>query len=190
MDKQPTCFKYPVNLNMLELASLVSMYRTRGMPEKAPPGSLYLCPITHKLVKETKNWFGLHYSQAGWDQLITPNANGYPLTTVEFNLIGLIRTYPRGYTNRSFLERSCGVLPQLAYIIINDIKGFGFIEELERDHFEITVEGERALQGFAKRVYEKKFAPELLLIHRSVFIEPKIAKAQKANDDQYNLFQD
>jgi hypothetical protein len=188
MEKSDLCFKYPVNLNMLDLATLVNMYRSRGIPSKPEPGGFFCCPVTHRLVKEAKNWFSIHYSQAGWDLLLTPGCNGYPLTSVEFNIMGVIHSLPKSEVNREKLESSCGVVGQLAHIIINDLRAFGFIEEDEHGHFELSMDGDKALQGFAKRVYEKRFSPEMLLIKRTNIAEPKIDKARKANEDQISLF--
>jgi hypothetical protein len=188
MEKSDLCFRYPTNLNILDLASLVGMYRNRGMPVKADPGSHFCCAQTHRLVKEAKNWFNLQYCQAGWDNLLTPNCKGYPLTNVEFNILGVVHSMPKSEVNREVLESSCGVVSQLAYIIINDLRGFNFIEEDEFGHFERTFDGEKALQGFAKRVYEKRFSPDMLIIQRNVLVAPKIEKAKKSNDDQISLF--
>lgn len=188
MEKSDLCFRYPTNLNILDLASLVGMYRNRGMPVKADPGSQFCCAQTHRLVKEAKNWFNLQYCQAGWDNLLTPNCKGYPLTNVEFNILGVVHSMPKSEVNREVLESSCGVVSQLAYIIINDLRGYNFIEEDEFGHFELTFDGEKALQGFAKRVYEKRFSPDMLIIQRNVLVAPKIEKAKKSNDDQISLF--
>lgn len=188
MEKSDLSFRYPTNLNILDLASLVGMYRNRGMPVKADPGSHFCCAQTHRLVKEAKNWFNLQYCQAGWDNLLTPNCKGYPLTNVEFNILGVVHSMPKSEVNREVLESSCGVVSQLAYIIINDLRGFNFIEEDEFGHFELTFDGEKALQGFAKRVYEKRFSPDMLIIQRNVLVAPKIEKAKKSNDDQISLF--
>lgn len=188
MEKSDLCFKYPANLNVLDLASLVGMYRNRGMPVKPDPGGYFCCPVSLRLIKEAKNWFGLTYSQAGWDLLLTPNSQGYPLTQVEFNILGLINALPKSEVDRAKLESSCGVVSQLAFIIINDLKGFEFITEDDHGHFELTMGGEKALQGFAKRVYEKRFSADMLLIERAIIPDPKITRAKKMGDDQISLF--
>ena len=188
MEKSDLCFRYPTNLNILDLASLVGMYRNRGMPIKAEPGNYFCCAQTHRLVKEAKNWFNLQYCQAGWDNLLTPNSNGYPLTSVEFNIMGVIQSVSKSEVNRELLETSCGIVSQLAYIIVNDLRGFGFIHEDEFGHFELTHDGERALQGFAKRVYDKRFSPDMLIMNRNVIVAPKIEKAKKTGEDQISLF--
>lgn len=188
MEKSDLCFRYPVNLNILDLASLVGMYRNRGLPVKSEPGSHICCAQSHKLVREAKTWFGLHYSQQGWDLLLTPNSGGYPLTQVEFNILGMIHAFPKNEVDRPRLEASCGVVSQLAFIILNDLKAFGFIEEDNHGHFDLTSNGDKALQGFAKRVYERKFNAEMLLVKRRVMPEPKIDRAKKIGDDQISLF--
>jgi len=188
MEKSDLCFRYPVNLNILDLATLVGMYRNRGMPVKSEPGMFFCCPQTHRLIKEAKNWFNVTYSQAGWDLLLTPNSMGYPLTMVEFNILGVINALPKSEVDRSKLESSSGVVSQLAFIIINDLKGFGFISEDDHGHFELSMDGEKALQGFAKRIYEKRFSPDMLMIQRNVIVEPRIQRARKSDEDQISLF--
>ncbi len=81
MDKKSgNHFSYPPNLHELDLATLVSMYRDRGIPKKAKPGEYFGCRVTQKLIKEGKWWFGQYYSQQAWDEMLTKGCEGYPLT--------------------------------------------------------------------------------------------------------------
>ncbi len=56
--KSDLYFSYPPNLHTLDLATLVSMYRERGLPKKAKPGEYFGCALTQKIVKDGKWWFG------------------------------------------------------------------------------------------------------------------------------------
>lgn len=161
---KPSCFTYPENLQILDLATLVSMYRSRGEPQKAPAGTYYGCAYSHKLLKEGKSWFGLHYSQTAWDALLTKGSEGYPLTQVELNILGMAY-FPRRENEvpvRSLIERHSGTLPQLAFMIVNDLKTFGFLEETEDDILQVTSRGFVALEGIANRIYGKKFSADML----------------------------
>ncbi|MCH8496132.1 MAG: hypothetical protein LAT57_10965 [Balneolales bacterium] len=165
-------FRYPSNLNMLDLATLVSLYRSRGEPVKAPTGDYLGCAYSFKLVREAKTWFGLHYSQAAWDALLTKNSQGYPLTEAEFNVLGLAAKLDEHPNLRDFIEKNMGITPQLGYMVINDLKTFGFISESESGLISLSASGEDALNGFAKRMYDKKFIPEMLLVNRERYIKP------------------
>jgi hypothetical protein len=164
-------FRYPPNLNMLDLASLVSLYRNRGEPMKANAGEYLGCSYSFKLVKEAKAWFGLHYSQPSWDALLTKGAGGYPLTEVEMNALGLAAHLDEHPNSRDFVEKNIGVTPQLGYMIVNDLKSFGFIIESEGGFLSLSQTGEEALQGIARRIYEKKFFPEMLLLNRQRYLK-------------------
>lgn len=181
-------FKYPANLNILDLATLVTMYRSRGEPRKAPSGEYFLCRVSDKLVKEAKWWFGAHFSQQAWDKLLTKNSEGYPLTEVELNVLGLALQDEADKRSREFIEKNCGTLPQLSFMIVNDLKQFGFLEEDEAENLSITERGEKALQGIARRVYEKKFVVEMLHINQVTMYEPTVTNAQKKSSSQIDLF--
>lgn len=154
-------------MHELDLATLVSMYRSRGEPETATPGSYFACALTQRLIKQGKWWFGLYYSQDAWDRLLTQGSNGYPLTEVEMNVLGLTKIQP-GETNpvRSFVEQSCGISPKLCFLIVNDLKQFEFLEEDEESLLTITGKGEKALQGIARRIYDQSFDEEMLFVNR------------------------
>ncbi|HKJ32119.1 MAG TPA: hypothetical protein VKA34_09840 [Balneolales bacterium] len=181
-------FRYPPNLNVLDLATLVSLYRSRGEPRKAPAGDYFACHVSYKLVKEAKWWFGLYYSQETWDRLLTKGSKGFPLTEIELNILGMAKEPPNEQADRQFIENNTGTLSQLAFLIINDLKQFEFLEEDEHNWLRITKEGEKALDGIAKRIYEKKFVPEMLHINQVNVVEPKVTQAQKKSDSQINLF--
>jgi hypothetical protein len=182
--KSDHIFKYPPNLQELDLASMVSMYRDRGEPRKAAPGKYLACAITHKLLKEAKWWFGLYYSQSAWDNLLTKGSEGYPLTEGELNVLGLILASEEP-PHREYVEKNIGVLPKLAYLIVNDIKQFGFILEDDHGFLRITPRGERALQGITRRIYEKRFTPEMLFaFHQS----DELKKEESSRTDQATLF--
>jgi hypothetical protein len=160
-------FKYPPNIHELDLATMVSMYRSRGEPRRAAPGKYLACTITHKLLREAKWWFGIYYSQKAWDQLLTKSSEGYPLTPAEMNALGLVLHSTHEDQNREYIEKNIGVIPKLAYLIINDLRQFGFLHEDEHGFLSVTPRGEKALQGICRRIYEKKFMPEMLAIHQS-----------------------
>jgi hypothetical protein len=176
-------FAYPPNLRELDLATMVSMYRDRGEPRKASPGKYLACSVTKKLIRDAKWWFGLYYSQSAWDQLLTKGSEGYPLTEAELNALGLIAASEEP-PHREYVEQNIGVLSKLAYLILNDIKQFGFIEEDNGGFLTITGMGERALQGIARRLYEKRFSPEMLVAYRHT----DQLKKEDRTSDQPTLF--
>jgi hypothetical protein len=191
LKRSESFFRYPPNLNTLDLASLVSMYRSRGEPIKAPAGEYLGCSYSFKLVKEAKTWFGLHYSQPSWDALLTKSSGGYPLTEVEMNALGLAAHLDDYPNSRDFVEKNIGVTPQLGYMIVNDLKSFGFITESEGGFLSLSQSGEEALQGIARRIYEKKFIPEMLLLNRQRYINPKGTQATsepRTKGPQIDLF--
>lgn len=177
-------FKYPPNLQELDLATMVSMYRDRGEPRKAAPGKYLACAVTHKLLKEAKWWFGLYYSQAAWDELLTKGSEGYPLTEAELNLLGLVIA-SEDPPHREYVEKHIGTLPKLAYLIVNDIKQFGFLQEDEHGYLRITPRGERALQGICRRLYEKRFTPEMLVAYHE---SESLQREDQQRSDQATLF--
>jgi hypothetical protein len=83
------------------------------------------------------------------------------------NVLGLTKIQP-GDTKpvRSFVEQSCGISPKLCFLIVNDLKQFDFLEEDEESLLTITGEGEKALQGIAKRIYDQSFDEEMLFVNR------------------------
>jgi len=188
--KTDAYFQYPPNLHELDLATLVSMYRSRGEPQKAPAGSYFACTFTRKMIKEGKWWFGLYYSQRAWDHLLTKGSEGFPLTEVELNILGLAMAQPEGEPpKRDLVEKNCGVIPKLGYMIVNDLKQFGFLNEDENHHLRITPRGEKALQGISRRIYEHKFTDEMLLINQQRSISPMPEGKKKAeSSEQTSLF--
>ena len=192
--KSDHIFSYPPNLQELDLATLVNLYRERGEVLKARAGQYVACAITKKLLKEAKSWFGLFYSQDAWDSLLTKNSGGYPLTEAEMNALGLIYSNRSEPPHREFVEKNIGTLPKLAYLIINDIKQFGFIKEDDNGFLEIAPSGEKALQGFSKRVYGKQFIKEMLISHRESHIVDKPSQSKtprstrRKDQDQTSLF--
>lgn len=183
-------FTYPPNLHELDLATLVSMYRERGMPRKARPGEYFSCGVTRKLIKEGKWWFGQYYSQQAWDDLLTKSCEGYPLTEVEMNVLGMAHAAEDEPPGRDFVEQHTGAIPKLSYMIINDLKEFGFLSVDEQERLMITPRGEKALQGIARRIYEKKFSPAMLHVTRegSSGAPPTIERATKKDSEQASLF--
>lgn len=178
-------FKYPPNLQELDLATMVSMYRDRGEPRRTAPGKYIACSVTQKLLKNAKWWFGLYYSQAAWDSLLTKSSEGYPLTEAELNLIGLVHALRDEPPHREFVEKNIGILPKLAYLIVNDIRQFGFINEDEHGYLTITDAGERALHGICRRLYGRRFMPEMLEIYQH---SPELVKKPGPSPDQPSLF--
>jgi hypothetical protein len=183
--KSDFIFKYPPNLQELDLATMVSMYRDRGEPRRAAPGKYLACTVSHKLLKHAKWWFGIYYSQTAWDSLLTKYSEGYPLTEAELNLLGLVLALEDEPPHREFAEKNIGVLPKLAYMIVNDLRQFGFIREDEHGYLTITQSGERALQGICRRVYGKRFTPEMLDIYHN---NPGFFKKPDQHSDQPSLF--
>lgn len=192
--KSDHIFSYPPNLQELDLATLVNLYRERGEVLKARAGQYVACTITKKLLREAKSWFGLFYSQDAWDSLLTKNSGGYPLTEAEMNALGLVYSNRKEPPHREFVEKNIGTLPKLAYLIINDIKQFGFIKEDENGFLAIAPSGEKALQGIAKRVYGRSFTKEMLISYREAHTvessskENKSRSARRKDEDQTSLF--
>lgn len=186
--KSDYLFSYPPNLQELDLATMVTMYRGRGDVKKATSGNYIACSVTKKVLREAKEWFGLYYSQDAWDSLLTKNSKGYPLTEAELNALGLASINSSDPPHREFVEKNIGTISKLAYLIINDIKQFGFITEDENGFLLITPQGERALQGIAKRVYGKPFSPEMLVSQQDQKTELAAGKSKKPGNDQPSLF--
>lgn len=182
--KSDLIFSYPPNLQELDLATMVSMYRDRGEPRKAAAGKYLACSVSRRLLKDAKWWFGLYYSQEAWDQLLTKGSEGYPLTEAELNALGLVAASEEP-PHREYVEKNIGVLPKLAYLIINDIKQFGFLQEDESGFLMITPRGERALQGIARRLFGKRFTPEMLVAYSHSDL---LQKGQDGENDQATLF--
>ena len=182
-------FSYPPNLQELDLATLVTMYRDRGIPRKARPGNYFACAVTHELIKEGKWWFGLYYSQQSWDKLLTKGSEGYPLTDVELNVLGMVLIARNDAVLRDYVEQNCGAVSKLAYMIVNDLKEFGFLASEESDRLLITPRGEKALQGVARRIYDRKFDPGMLPVGREGSPRPAMEQARKKDDsEQASLF--
>lgn len=159
-------FEYPPNVRTLDLATLVSLYRSRGEPYKVPAGEVVACYLHKTLLKHSKRWFGLHYSQKAWDSMLTPGSEGYPLTEVEFNVLGLVAEPPQARISREFIEQNCGIIPQLAFLIFNDLKQFGFIEEPDEYIYQLSDRGEKALDGLSRYLYDAPFDENLLYFYR------------------------
>lgn len=181
-------FSYPPNLHTLDLATLVSMYRDRGIPKKSRPGDYFACAVTHELIKEGKWWFGLYYSQEAWNKLLTKGCEGYPLTEVELNVLGIVMAADEEPARRDYVEQNCGAIGKLAYMIVNDLKEFGFLSMDDQDRLMITPRGEKALQGLARRIYDKKFKPDMLLVSQGEIAHPTIERAKKKDSEQASLF--
>src|SRR5690625_7411016 len=80
--------------------------------------------------------------------------------------LSLIFTMQDDPPQREFIEKNMGVLPKLAYLIINDISQFGFIEESEHGLLTITQKGEQALNGISRRLYGKRITPAMLVLYQ------------------------
>lgn len=183
-------FSYPPNLHEIDLATLVSMYRERGIPKKAKPGDYFACALTQHLIKEGKWWFGRYYSQKAWNELLTKSCEGYPLTEVELNILGLAMIAEGEPPRRDYVEEHSGGISKLAYMIVNDLKEYGFLSIDDQERLLITPRGEKALQGIARGIYDKKFSPGMLLINRENTVRPTIERAKKKEEEneQANLF--
>jgi hypothetical protein len=180
-------FRYPPNIHELDLATMVSMFRSRGEPRKAPAGEYISCAVSQNLLKEAKWWFGLYYSQEVWDALLTKGSEGFPITDIELNVLGHVYMSEEEAPHREYIEKNAGVTEKLAYLIVNDLRAFGFLSEDDSGFVRITPRGEKALHGIARRMYEKRFLPEMLM-DAPVKEEPKIEEAQKKDKEQTSLF--
>lgn len=180
-------FKYPPNIHELDLATMVNMYRSRGEPRKAPAGEYISCAISQILLKEAKWWFGLYYSQEVWDELLTKGSEGFPLTNIELNVLGQVLMNEEEAPHRESVEKNAGVAEKLAYLIVSDLRVFGFLSEDESGFVRITPRGEKALHGISRRIYEKRFLPEMLK-NEPTPDEPRIEQAQKKDKEQTSLF--
>lgn len=180
-------FRYPPNIHVLDLATMVNMYRSRGEPRKAAPGEYIACSITQELLKDAKWWFGQYYSQETWDELLTKGSEGFPLTDIELNVLGHVFAAEEEVQHREIIEKSAGITEKLAYLIVNDLRVFGFLSEDESGFLRITPRGEKALHGIARRIYEKRFMPEMLN-DAPIVDEPRIEEAQKKDKEQTSLF--
>ena len=180
-------FQYPLNLHEIDLATLVSMYRDRGIPKKTKPGEYFACAATGNLIKEGKWWFGQYYEQKAWDRTLTKGCEGYPLTEVEMNILGMALAAEEA-PKRDYVEQHAGVISKLSYMIVNDLKEFGFLSIDEQKRLLITPRGEKALQGVAQRIYGKKFTPDMLRINQEGAARPIIEQAQKEDNEQASLF--
>lgn len=182
-------FKYPPNIQELDLATMVNLFRTRGEPQKAPAGTYFACSVSHRLIKEGKFWFGMYYSQKTWDNLLTKGCEGFPLTEAELNVLGRLYMAEQEAPHREIIEKSAGVTEKLAYLIVNDLRTFGFIIEDGSGFLTITPRGEKALHGICRRIYQKRFLPEMLnnfdVAEDDNFT---IEQAQKKNREQRSLF--
>lgn len=182
-------FRYPRNLHEIDLATLVSMYRDRGIPKKAKPGEYFACAATGNLIKGGKWWFGQYYEQKAWDRTLTKGSEGYPLTEVEMNILGMAYAAEGQAPNRDYVEQNAGVISKLSYMIINDLKEFGFLSIDEQKRLLIAPRGEKALQGIARRIYGRKFHPDMLRINQDdVVAQATIERAQKEDSEQASLF--
>lgn len=189
MEKKSTAhFKYPPNLQELDLATLVSMYRDRGMPKKANPGHYFACAHTQRVVKNGKWWFGWYYSQQAWNDLLTKSCEGYPLTEVELNILGMAMASNDDPPKRDYVEQNSGIIPKMAFMIVNDLKEFGFLSIDDQKRLLITPRGEKALQGISRRIYEKKFSADMLHVKQANTLQPKMERARKKDSDQASLF--
>lgn len=180
-------FKYPPNIHELDLATMVNMFRSRGEPRKAKPGEHFACSVSGHLLREGKWWFGQYYSQKTWDNLLTKGSEGYPLTDVELNVMGIVYTSEEDPPHREYVEKNAGVTEKLAYLVVNDLRTFGFLDEDESGFLRLPPRGEKALHGIARRIYEKRFMPEMLKTYTPTD-EPKIEQAQKEDKEQTSLF--
>jgi predicted transcriptional regulator len=181
-------FIYPSNLNRMDLATLVSMYRDRGIPKEAKAGEYYCCALTRKMIRNGKWWFGYHYSQDAWNKLLTNRSEGYPLTEIELNILGLAKVASGGPPEREHVEQHAMITPRLAYIIINDLDSYGFLSIDDQKRLMITPRGEKALQGIARRIYNKRFTVDMLAVNQDKTVDLRIERASRKGSEQADLF--
>lgn len=168
-------FEYPPNIGMLDLATIVSLYRSRGKPYKAAPGEIIACAREKKVIRQSKTWFGLHYSQEAWDEMLTDGSEGFPLTEAEFNILGMVYTPVHPGQDRSYIEHHCGIIPRMAFMIFGDLRDYHFIEQEDADEdddeqepvFGLTTKGMDALEGLSQRLYQQEYSEALLLPNKA-----------------------
>ena len=74
-------------------------------------------------------------------------------------------------------------------MIVNDLKTFGFLAEDDQHLLYLTEHGEDALQGIARRIYDKKYIPEMLYVNQQRYINPGSKEIHKSpNASQIDLF--
>jgi hypothetical protein len=73
-------------------------------------------------------------------------------------------------------------------MIVNDLKEFGFLSLDDQERLLITPRGEKALQGLARRIYDKKFNAEMLSVNQKDMARPTIERAEKEDNEQASLF--
>ena len=103
------------------------------------------------------------------------------------NVLGLVYTSEDEPPHREYVEKKSGVTEKLAYLIVNDLRSFGFFDEDDSGFLRITPRGEKALHGIARRIYQKRFMPEMLNTFNPAD-EPQIEQAQKEDKEQTSLF--
>jgi ribosomal protein S19E (S16A) len=103
-------------------------------------------------------------------------------------VLGLVYSADEEAPSRDFVEQNCGAVSKLAYMIVNDLKEFGFLSLDDHDRLLITPRGEKALQGVAKKIYGKKFKPDMLKVNQGEIANPKMKQAPKEDSEQANLF--
>ena len=180
-------FKYPPNIYELDLATMVNMFRSRGEPRKAAPGEYFACAYSKKLTKEAKWWFGLYYSQETWDALLTKGSEGFPLTEVEMNILGYVYMCEEDVPHREVVEKKAGATEKLAYLVVNDLRSFALLSEDDSGFLRITPRGEKALHGLTRRIFDKRFLPEMPP-DEPLPETPRIEEAQKKDKEQTSLF--
>jgi len=97
--------------------------------------------------------------------MLTTGSEGYPLTEIEYNVLGLVLTPPQPRISREFIEQNCGIVSQLGFLIFNDLRQFGFIEEPEEHLFELSHRGEVALDGLSRRLFDEAYKQEFLWVN-------------------------
>lgn len=131
-----------------------------------PAGEHISCAVTGNLLRQSKRWFGLHYSQKAWDKMLTTGSEGYPLTETELNVLGLIYNPPVSRVDKEFIGQHAGLVSQLVFLIYNDLRQFGFLEEANDGSVSLSRRGEIALDGVCRRLYESSFSPDYLIYHK------------------------
>lgn len=174
---------YPGNLQSLDLATMVHLFRNRGEPRRAAGGDYFFCVNSLDLVKEARNWFGVHIGIQAWDRMMTPHSNGYPLTAVEIRLLGSIRYCEGQCRPRSDLESEAEVHPQLLSLIIRDLIQFGFLTD-EDSLLRVSADGERALHGYSRHYFGKTYYPGLLDEDETL----PVRSSRGGGSEQPNLF--
>jgi hypothetical protein len=120
--------------------------------------------------------------------MLTKSCEGYPLTEVELNILGLVMAANNEPSKRDYVEQHSNTIPKLAYMIVDDLTKYDFLSLDDHSRLMITPRGEKALEGIAHRIYSRKFSADMLAVSRDKSSNLTIERAPKKEDEQTDLF--